>query len=221
MLQYPPYNNFDDRIDRIALTGGPNAQAGAAATRPFTIAQVVDANPEWAFASDDPTGSAYIQDANAPTPAPTPAPAMLRPDLAAIKARLDGEGLYEGDPAAYLQSVVADYSPTGQMKADMTGLEPDATQAAFWDAQVRALTPTGALWNAPELGSELLSYALFPSQPLTPALLAGAASIAAQALRLNPGWYNSQVIGQYEPTERTTLRLLAVIGVRANAGSGA
>ena len=200
MLQRPPYHNFDDRLDRIA-------QAADA-----SVADVIAANPAWVYNSEHPTGSAYLPNARAPAPGSAAAPReeTLSPRLAAIKAEWDGAG-YEGDPEEYLQSVVEGYDPAGQMKSDMSGIEDNLEVAAFWDAQVRAATPRGMLWGAPELGTDLLEYALIPSRAITPALLAGAAAIARQAMRRNPGWYSSEAMARYQP--ETAMRLLASIGV--------
>ena len=199
MLQHPPYNNLDDRLDRIA--DAANA----------SVADVIDANPQWAYDSEHPTGSAYLPNANAIAGLPVQRQEALSPSLAAFKAEWDGAG-YSGDPDAYLQSVVDGYNPAGQMKSDMSGMEDDLDAAAFWDAQVRALTPKGTLWGAPNLGTDLIEYALIPSAAISPALLAGVAAIAREAMRLNPGWYSSEAMARHE--SETAIRLIALIGVQ-------
>ena len=222
MLQHPPYYNLDDRIDRIA-----DAALGDVALSD-AVAQVTAANPEWAYDSAHPTGFAYIPNAVAPDAANPTALGSARaratnetqrPDMAALKARMDGPSAAagdQGDPEAYLQSVVYGYSPDKQIKPDLSGFETDLREAAFWDAQVRAITPLGSMWGAPALGSDLLDYALFQGRTISPAALAAAAAIAEAAMRQNPGWY-SQAFGRYDAEDPTTLRLLAALGVAAAA----
>lgn len=196
MVTYqPPYNDWNDRIDVLAQRSGTNIRA------------VIEANPDWSTESEDPTGSAYIASANIPSAASPVVQEDLRPAAAAIKARMD----YQGDAEAYLQSVVDGYTKTGQFASDMSGIETNPDHAAFWDAQVRALTPIGMLWNSPNLGTDLVEYVLFPGRTLDPDTISAAAGIAEAAMRLNPRWYNSRAIGVDVPN--VTLRILAQIGV--------
>ena len=168
VLQTPPYYPYADRLDRLARGGGTEGDLAA------RISAVVRANPHW-------RGSAYIQNANAPTQEAAQTE-KLRDDAAAIRKRLD-----ERDTA-----FVSGFHPEAQIAPQLDGYS-DVGAAAFWAAQVRCLMFTHSRWDS-DAGTTLVLDVL--ANPLTPANLSAAANRADGYMAQDEDWYSAITEGR-------------------------
>ena len=189
----PEYRNPITRLDYLAGLVSGDYSAGVKA--------VIGANRPW-------RGSAWIDNANIP-PATTPELREdLRPAAAAIKAELE-----------LTSAPNVEFNPSNQINADTLGGFQTIGRAAFWDAQVRVLTPIGQVFNGPGNGTTIVLDALTGN--ITPAHLAFLSQAADAALREDNEWYShtSPVPTTYTPP--TLIEMLAELDIFDNLLPGA
>ena len=192
-MSIPEYRNPQTRLDHLASRVSDDYSAGVKA--------VIKANPGW-------LGDAWIDNATIPTATEPVLAEDLRPEAAAIKAQLDQD-----------EAPALAFNPLFQINADTLDEYQDVGRAAFWDAQVRVLTPIGQVYNQHEIGSTIVIDAL--RNNITPANLAFLSQEADAVLRSDNEWYNHTTPVPTTYTPPALIEMLAELAIFANLLPGA